>query len=266
MAEQPWVPWFWADYLADTPDLSLTEHGAYCVLLAYCYLKGGRLVCGRNADASPEHGPLHRLCRCDNDQERWAVDAVLRRYFILEGNFYRHERVDKELAKRAAKKKKAQESAAAKWAKRDAARDADALRTDMRTHPDRICSEDASQSQIQRDALPAKPRPSVREGERLGQPPLPADFKEGRKGPSPKTRQAMAWIQDNLYASPAKIADMRTQDRALSRAIDICGGWSKLHARLTDAGEAPGARADFMRAFAAACSENDEAKGEAAHG
>jgi uncharacterized protein YdaU (DUF1376 family) len=42
---------------------------------------------------------LHRVCRCTTDADRSAVDHVLAEFFTLEGEIYRHGRIDRELAK-----------------------------------------------------------------------------------------------------------------------------------------------------------------------
>ena len=43
MSGRKYMPIFWGDYLADTLDLTLEEHGAYCLLIAYYWQSGGPL-------------------------------------------------------------------------------------------------------------------------------------------------------------------------------------------------------------------------------
>jgi len=88
-----WTPFYWADYLADTSHLTLAEHGAYLLLMAHYYRKGPL-----PANASL----LHRICRCENDTDRVVVDKVLAAFFTVDGQVYRHKRIDREIAKSAA--------------------------------------------------------------------------------------------------------------------------------------------------------------------
>lgn len=78
------------DYLRDTPDLTLAEHGAYTLLLDLYYSIG-----------CPIPGPLptlYRICRADSEIERQAVDSVVNRFFPLNGDGLRHnKRADSEL-------------------------------------------------------------------------------------------------------------------------------------------------------------------------
>lgn len=74
-----------ADYLLDTTDLSLAEHGAYCLLMFRYYWQGEL----RAAD-------VYRSCRSAED--RAAVDAVLGKYFHKDAETYKHNRIERELA------------------------------------------------------------------------------------------------------------------------------------------------------------------------
>jgi uncharacterized protein YdaU (DUF1376 family) len=88
---QAWFPFYLADYVADTGQLSLAEHGAYLMLMAHYYNTGKPLP----ANASV----LHRVCRAQTDLEQEAVAVVLTAYFKRDGELYRHSRIDRELAK-----------------------------------------------------------------------------------------------------------------------------------------------------------------------
>jgi uncharacterized protein YdaU (DUF1376 family) len=269
VAEQPWIPFYFADYIADTAALSLAEHGAYLLLMAEAYRHGGRLPCDRNADASPSHRTLHRLCRCEDEKERWAVDAVLRRFFLFEGDYYRHPRIEKELARRVERSEKAAQSATAGWRRRRGGDDADG----MRTHSDRNAnaSETQMRSGCESDAVTATviatatvtPTPTTRipakpVAERASAPARSTADGQVKTGPSQKTRTAIAWLVDNRRASPAKIKDMRDQDSALSRAIDLFGGWSKWSALEQNSPEDMAERGRMMRCFGAACAERQD--------
>jgi len=88
---QAWSPFYWADYVADTSQLSLVEHGAYFMLMAHYY--NTRKPLPANASI------LHRVCRATTDAEQEAVAVILTAYFRRDGEFYYHNRIDKELAK-----------------------------------------------------------------------------------------------------------------------------------------------------------------------
>ena len=111
MADNPWVPFYFADYLADTGTLSLAEHGAYLLLLAEAYRRGGKLECKSNANASV----LHRLCRCNDDADKAAVDAVLSQFFQRTASGFSHKRVQKVLARREEISEKRASAAARRW-------------------------------------------------------------------------------------------------------------------------------------------------------
>ena len=86
-----WTAFYWGDYLRDTSHLSLAEHGAYLLLMGHYY--STRRPLPANAAL------LHRVCRCTNDEEKRAVETVLREFFTKDGEVYRHQRIDAELAK-----------------------------------------------------------------------------------------------------------------------------------------------------------------------
>jgi uncharacterized protein YdaU (DUF1376 family) len=79
------------DYLRDTTDLSLAEHGAYCLLLMHYYAKGGAL------DADPAR--LMRICSAVTDEEQFAVRSVLDRFFSIRNGKLWNRKADKEIAK-----------------------------------------------------------------------------------------------------------------------------------------------------------------------
>ena len=87
-----WTPFYWGDYLRDTADLDLMEHGAYVKLLAHYYSTG------RPLSANAER--LHRICSAFAPAERDAVDRILAEFFQLEEDGYHNSRADRELEKR----------------------------------------------------------------------------------------------------------------------------------------------------------------------
>lgn len=61
------------DYSRDTGDLSISEHGAYRLMLDHFYGTGRPLPSDRKA--------LYRLLRAEKDTDRKAIDAVSVRFF-----------------------------------------------------------------------------------------------------------------------------------------------------------------------------------------
>jgi uncharacterized protein YdaU (DUF1376 family) len=118
----PWSAFYWGDYIADTGHLTLTQHGAYLLLMAHYYRTRRPLP----AKASV----LHRVCRCTTDADKSAVDEVLAEFFTLDDGFYRHNRIDRELAKSADISEKRRAAAQAKHRK-----DRDAHAVQMHTQP-----------------------------------------------------------------------------------------------------------------------------------
>lgn len=82
---------YMADYLSKTANLSLAEHGAYCLLLDYSYLGDGRLP--------GDQEEIFRMVRAVTSQERQAVTKVLSRFFVLSGDAYENQRVISEVEK-----------------------------------------------------------------------------------------------------------------------------------------------------------------------
>jgi len=85
-----WYKRYPSDYMGKTAHLSLTEHGAYNVLLDHCYSQ---------ETLSSDKDAVYRIARAFTQQERDAVDSVLLQYFVLTSDCYTNKRVDKELAK-----------------------------------------------------------------------------------------------------------------------------------------------------------------------
>jgi len=73
----PYYNFYPGDYLRDTQDLSLTEHGAYRIMLDHYY-------CEDELPSDKER--LYRLCRAFSENERKAVDVVSVKFFIENGD------------------------------------------------------------------------------------------------------------------------------------------------------------------------------------
>jgi uncharacterized protein YdaU (DUF1376 family) len=104
------MPFFVGDYLADTADLSLEEHGAYSMLLLLMWKQGGSLPL--------DHDRLARLCRVTRG--KWnLLWRVIARFFEVEGEAFTQKRLRAELAKAQERRRIASESgragAAALW-------------------------------------------------------------------------------------------------------------------------------------------------------
>lgn len=97
------ITWWPGDYLRDTGDLSLTEHGAYRVLLDHYYATDGRLKADQAA--------LFRICRAMTEDEQAAVGKVVRQFFTVdpEGNLH-NKKADKVIAEYTAYLEKAREN------------------------------------------------------------------------------------------------------------------------------------------------------------
>lgn len=85
-----WMPFFIGDYLKDTRHLSTIEHGAYCLLIFYAWTNEGVIP----ADDK-------RLARIVGmSTKEWSASSeVILDYFYKANGGYRHNRVDRELAR-----------------------------------------------------------------------------------------------------------------------------------------------------------------------
>lgn len=93
MAESPhWMPLDVADYIKDTRHLSTLEHGAYLLLLMSAWTSEGALP--------SDEKRLARMAGMSAKEWRHS-GPILLDFFALDGDCYRHKRVDAELAKAA---------------------------------------------------------------------------------------------------------------------------------------------------------------------
>ena len=114
------------DYAKDAGHLSLLEHGAYTLLLDRYY----------STEAPIGQADVYRVCRASSRPERQAVESVLREFFALAEDGWRHKRCDEEIARFRAKSEKARRSASARWdaSPKQSERNANASPIAMRTH------------------------------------------------------------------------------------------------------------------------------------
>jgi len=97
------------DYLRDTGHLSLLEHGVYSRLLDLYYLNNGPLQLTVD-------DVIRKLCARAQD-EREAVDRVLREFFSHCNGVWSHKRADKELEKYRALSEQQRARVSKRWSK-----------------------------------------------------------------------------------------------------------------------------------------------------
>lgn len=82
------MPWYIADYLADTMHLTVEEHGAYLLLIGHCWMQGGSLP--------NDERRLRAISKLDPQQ--WKTSwPVLCEFFVEQDGVLRQKRVDAEL-------------------------------------------------------------------------------------------------------------------------------------------------------------------------
>lgn len=85
-----WMPLYVGDYLADTTHLSAAEHGAY-LLLIFSYWQAGSAL-------PDDDAKLARIARMSPKEWRAARQTIVE-FFDVHDGFWRHARIDVELAK-----------------------------------------------------------------------------------------------------------------------------------------------------------------------
>lgn len=85
-----WMPFYIGDYLADTMHLTTEQHGAYVLLIIAYWRNRGPLPA---ADTK-----LRSIARLDAKAWQQSRDT-LAEFFLVEGDAWRHTRIDKELAR-----------------------------------------------------------------------------------------------------------------------------------------------------------------------
>lgn len=112
------------DYLRDTEDLSIAQHGAYLRLMLWYY-----------STAKPIPNDLDRIHRrigAASREEKASVEFVLSEFFQLSNGKWFHKRIEEELARWGIATKSARESAKLRWEeyrKNKAIEDANAVET-----------------------------------------------------------------------------------------------------------------------------------------
>jgi uncharacterized protein YdaU (DUF1376 family) len=93
------------DYLKDTSHLSLLEHGVYTRLLDVYYTREGGIPADQAA----------RLVGARSQEERDALEIVLREFFVLADGVYQQTRCEREIERFRAKSQKAKDSINKRW-------------------------------------------------------------------------------------------------------------------------------------------------------
>jgi uncharacterized protein YdaU (DUF1376 family) len=91
MSKAPAMPLFCGDYLKDTPDLSLEEHGAYLLLLMYTWANGCKPL-------PDDDDRLARRLRVTRERWQKKLRPVLEPLFDLTDGTWRSHRLEKEWA------------------------------------------------------------------------------------------------------------------------------------------------------------------------
>lgn len=104
-----WMPFFIADYLAETPRLSTLQHGAY-LLLQLDYWRNGPPPDDNNILSNISHLPI----------EQWLKERpILEKFFDIRGGTWRRPKLDKQLVEaienRKRKSERASKAANARW-------------------------------------------------------------------------------------------------------------------------------------------------------
>lgn len=105
-----WMPIYCGDYLKDTQDLTITEHGAYFKLMMAYWQKGCLEHC---------LSKCYRIAGAYTEEHQEAVKNVVDKFFVVVDGSLRNKRLDAELNAANARKDKAhtraQKAASARW-------------------------------------------------------------------------------------------------------------------------------------------------------
>jgi uncharacterized protein YdaU (DUF1376 family) len=126
MSYTHWYARYPGDYAKDTMGLSMVEHGAYTLLLDYYYSEN------KGISANALH--LHRVCRAFAEEEKIAVEKIVKIYFKEIDGFLYNARADKELEKKNNISKKRSNSAKIKNKKYSASAPASAPASALQVH------------------------------------------------------------------------------------------------------------------------------------
>ncbi len=106
MSTSPYMPFYTSDYVADTPHLTLEQHGAYLLLIIAYWQKGGAL---------PDNDKQLALCVHTSLKKWYSVREEVIKFFIIRDGKLFHERIEEELAVMRSKSDKATRSIRKRW-------------------------------------------------------------------------------------------------------------------------------------------------------
>lgn len=189
----PWMPFYVADYLADTMHLSTVEHGAYLLLICH-YWKHGKLP--SNARALPQ------ICKLSD--VAWAeVEPTLSDLFEQPG--WKHKRIDAELEKAEIKHSRRVEAGSRGGNAR--AKHAAPLKP-LPSNAPSIAQASSSQPQSQEDigarSAPAPPKRGTRLSADWTLSPENLSFAEAKGIPPAKIAVEAQKFRDHFIAKPGK--------------------------------------------------------------
>jgi uncharacterized protein YdaU (DUF1376 family) len=113
MKTTTWMPIYWGDYFKDTLHLNTEEHGAYMLLIGY-YWCNGKIP--RNLDL---------IKNVTRTSEKKLINVM--KFFRIEGMYYIHDRIEKELATAAEnqdrQRKRTEAASKARWQQKETVTD-----------------------------------------------------------------------------------------------------------------------------------------------
>ena len=144
------------DYQRDTAHLSITEHGAYLLMLQHYYATEKPLPTGK---------ALHRMLRAQDKAEREAIDTIAAEFWTATADGLVNGRADDEITKADAQadtnQRIAKEREARRKAARDAAREANEKSTNRATNGQPNQTPDTRHQTPEETALAVSPREAV---------------------------------------------------------------------------------------------------------
>lgn len=196
-----WFKLYIGDYQRDTAHLTVTEHGAYLLMLQHYYATEKPLPVGKS---------LHRMLRAQDKQEREAIDAVSSQFWTVTDAGLVNHRADRELAKAGEQADTNRAIAVAREARRKVARTVHESCADRGTNDQPNQTPDTRhQTNTEDPHTPAKRgRSSVHE--------FPPGFEAfwsayPRKAAKPKAAQAFARIRPDDALLAAMLAAIAVQ-------------------------------------------------------
>lgn len=144
MSHHPWMPFYVADYLADTGHLSTLEHGAYLLLIMHYWRRGG---------LPTNDAQLARVCHL-SEAEWQEIRTTLAALFDAE---WKHKRIELELVKSEARSAAGKAGASARYS----VRNADALRSHSDGNASHSHSHISTSSSLRSDDVAARQRAKI---------------------------------------------------------------------------------------------------------